>query len=79
MTLAAIEGAAKRRGRPRKVVPVINEAVAAEFKAAIGNDADTLAGIVDRFKAAHPDKWEAIRLCATQHGYDEMIECLRCS
>ena len=42
-----------------------------------GGDAAAMAGITERFKAAHPAKWEAIRLCATQHGIDEMIECLR--
>ena len=57
---------------------MINETVVAEFQQAIaGGDADALAAIAERFKAAHADKWEAIRLCATQHGIDEMIECLR--
>ena len=66
---ARLEGDAPKRRRPRKVV-------AAEFQQAI-NDADTLAAIAERFKSAHPAKWEAIRLCATQHGVDEMIECLK--
>jgi hypothetical protein len=70
--------------RPRKVplegatktvthaeVSEAERAGAAEF------DAINLAEIAEAFKKANPDKWEAIRLCPTQHGIEEMIACLR--
>lgn len=43
------------------------------------NDAAILARIVETFKAQHPERWEAIRLCPTWHGFDEMIACLHSS
>ena len=41
-----------------------------------GSDAAALERIRDYFRATHPEAWEAIRLCATQHGIDEMAKLL---
>ncbi len=38
--------------------------------------AEALKAAVEAFKVAYPDKWEAIRLCPTWHGFDEMTACL---
>lgn len=70
--------------RPRKV-PLEGQAVvkevaivAADRKAETKLDAIKLGEIAEAFKKSHPEKWEAIRLCPTQHGIEEMIACLNC-
>lgn len=31
---------------------------------------------VERIKAEHPDKWDALRLCPAQHALDELAALL---
>lgn len=38
-----------------------------------GNNGEALARIVAYFKAEHPEAWDELRLCALQHGLDEMV------
>jgi hypothetical protein len=70
--------------RPRKVplegaTKTVTQAeiVKTERKYEDAFDADLLGEIAEAFKKAQPEKWEAIRLCPTQHGIEEMIACLR--
>lgn len=38
---------------------------------------EDLSAIVEAFKSAHPDEWNALRLCPLQHGLEAMIERLK--
>jgi len=60
------------RGRPRKVAPA-QPHVAYELPELPSVFVET----VERFKRDHPDEWEAIRLCPTQHGIEIMAERLK--
>ena len=63
--------------RPRKV-RLEGEAVETVAKDPVpGDNGAALLRIVDYFKAMHPDKWEAQRLCPLQHGLEDMAEALR--
>ncbi len=41
------------------------------------DDARALDGVIARFRSAHPEDWEALRLCPLQHGLETMVRKLR--
>ena len=72
-----IRAVSKRRGRPPK--STLDKPATADMTTTQRhhkNDADELECILERFKEHYPNDWEAIRLCPTWHGFDEMIACL---
>lgn len=38
--------------------------------------AESFADMVARYKAEHPDEWDALRLCPAQHALAEMEKAL---
>jgi hypothetical protein len=62
--------------RPRKA-RVEGEAVDARGMMADASHGPGLSGIVEAFKASHPDQWEQLRLCPLQHGLEAMVEALK--
>lgn len=83
----------KKRGRPPKVEGAVSESHLAAIDAHVakgvtyaatlrpdpvpGDNGAALQRIVEYFKAEHPDKWEAMRLCSLHNGLEDMIACLR--
>lgn len=58
-------------GRPRKA-----DSMAAIAQGSEAERAPKLADLVAKFKADHPEQWDALRLCPLQHGLEEMERLL---
>lgn len=41
------------------------------------DDARMLDDLIERFRAAHAEDWEELRLCPLQHGVETMVRKLR--